>query len=62
METSDLAAIGFASQMLAFTILSALFLGRRGASPFSRYLGVASASLCAGGRSGGTGDIQQQAI
>jgi len=44
MEASDLAAIGYASQMLAFGILSALFLGRQQGSPFSRYLGVAAAA------------------
>ncbi len=43
METSDLAAIGYASQMLAFAVLAALFLGRQRGSPFSRYLGVAAA-------------------
>ena len=44
MEASDLAAIGYASQMLAFAVLSALFLRRRLGSPFSRYLGAASAA------------------
>jgi len=50
METNDLAAIGYASQMLAFAVLSTLFLRWRTAGPYSRYLGVASAaSLLAGG-------------
>ena len=44
MEASDLAVIGYASQMFAFAVLSALFLGRRRVSPFSRYLGVAAAA------------------
>ena len=50
METNDLAAIGYASQMLAFAVLSALFLRRRTGGPFFGYLGVASAaSSLAGG-------------
>jgi len=50
METNDLAAIGYASQMLAFAVLSTLFLRWRTAGPYSRYLGVASAaSSLAGG-------------
>ena len=50
MEMNDLAAIGYASQMLAFAVLSALFLRRRTDGPFFRYLGVASAaSSLAGG-------------
>ena len=50
METNDLAAIGYASQMLAFAVLSALFLRRRTGGPFFRYLGAASAaSSLAGG-------------
>ena len=44
METNDLAAIGYASQTLAFAVLSGLFLARRNSSPFSGYLGVASAA------------------
>ena len=44
MEASDLAAVGYASQMLAFAVLSALFLCRRLGSPFSRYLAAASAA------------------
>jgi len=44
MKTNELAALGYASQMLAFAMLSALFLARRTSNPFSRYLGVASAA------------------
>ena len=44
MEASDLAAIGYALQMLAFAVLSMLFLARRQGSPFSAYLGIASAA------------------
>ena len=49
METNDLAAIGYASQMLAFAILSALYLGRRRGSPFSSCLGAASAACALAG-------------
>ena len=42
METNDLAMIGYALQVLAFAVLSILFLARRKANPFSRYLGIAS--------------------
>jgi putative PEP-CTERM system histidine kinase len=50
MDTNDLAAIGYALQMLAFAGLSILFLERRKGSPFSAYLGVASlASSLQGG-------------
>jgi hypothetical protein len=46
MKTNDLAVLGYASQMLAFAMLSALFLARRTSNPFSGYLGVASAASC----------------
>ncbi|MCJ7591998.1 MAG: hypothetical protein MUO51_11670, partial [Woeseiaceae bacterium] len=44
METNDLAALSYASQLLAFAALSVLFLARRAGSPFSGYLAVAAAS------------------
>ena len=44
MEASDLAATGYALQLLAFAVLSMLFLARRQGSPFSAYLGIASAA------------------
>jgi putative PEP-CTERM system histidine kinase len=44
VETNDLAGIGYVLQMLAFATLSILFLWRRHGSPFSAYLGVASAA------------------
>ena len=49
METNDLAAIGYASQALAFAVLSALFLGWRRVSPFSPYLGAASVASSVSG-------------
>ena len=44
MEMSDLAAISYASQLLAYALLCALFLRRRRDTPFSRYLGAAAAA------------------
>lgn len=55
MDMSDLAVIGYASQALAFAVLSIVFLVSRNASPFSVYLGVASA---ASSMSGGVHALQ----
>jgi len=49
METNDLAAIGYASQALAFAVLSVFFLAWRRGSPFSPYLGAASVASSVSG-------------
>ena len=49
METSDIAAMGYASQTLAYAILSTIFLARRNTGLFSRHLGIATAATSVSG-------------